>query len=166
MDVSCYTLFGKVRKVPVEDISFRPAVYGLIIKKGKILLLSNRQTGKYILPGGGIEIGEHIEEALIREVFEETGLTVSVGDLLTVEDYFFYYDPGNEAYHCLALIYTCNSFFGDLQSDAGVDAGDASPPRWASTTELTANQFQPHFESVYYRIKEYAGKQRNQENHS
>ena len=50
----------------------------------RVLLVKQRHEGKdiWMLPGGGIEAGENALEAAAREVKEETGLTVSVGNLL------------------------------------------------------------------------------------
>lgn len=54
----------------------RPSVRGIIIKDGKILMIHSMKYDYYKLPGGGIEKGESYEEALIREVKEESGYTI------------------------------------------------------------------------------------------
>ena len=54
----------------------RPSVRGIIIKDGKIALVHTVKFDYYRCPGGGIEAGETKEEALIREVKEESGLVV------------------------------------------------------------------------------------------
>ncbi len=51
----------------------RPSVRGIIIKNGKILMIHSLKYDYYKLPGGGIEKGESYEDALIREVGEESG---------------------------------------------------------------------------------------------
>lgn len=146
--VPCRTLTGGIRDVPIEAISFRPAAYGLIINEGEILLLRNRHTGKYIFPGGGVHIGERLEAAVIREVQEETGLTVTAESLAHLSDYCFYYAPSDEAWHCLSFFYHCRFYQGILQNDAGSDKEDAEPPRWVARSALTPEDFQPHFIDV------------------
>jgi nucleoside triphosphatase len=61
-----------------KQIYPEPTVGALIFnRKRKVLLLrSERWGGKYVVPGGHIELGEQIQEAVIREVKEETGLDV------------------------------------------------------------------------------------------
>ena len=54
----------------------RPTVRGIIEKDGKLALIHKREFDYYAFPGGGIDEGETYEEALIREVKEETGLIV------------------------------------------------------------------------------------------
>lgn len=51
----------------------RPAIRAIVIKKGKILLLHTERYQDYSLPGGGVSQGESLQQALIRELFEETG---------------------------------------------------------------------------------------------
>lgn len=52
----------------------------IIIRDGKILLLHRRKYGRryYLVPGGGVEEGETVEEAAVREAREETGLDVTL----------------------------------------------------------------------------------------
>ena len=56
--------------------STRPSVRAIIVRDGKLALVHNGKTDYYMFPGGGIEEGESHEEALIREVKEESGLVV------------------------------------------------------------------------------------------
>ena len=59
----------------------RVAVKAVIVCNGCFLLLERRQNGEegiYDLPGGGVETGESHTQALTREIFEETGLTVRI----------------------------------------------------------------------------------------
>jgi 8-oxo-dGTP diphosphatase len=57
---------------------FRPAIYGILIQDGQVLLVRAPQTflGVVGFPGGGIELGESPLEALRREFAEETGLEI------------------------------------------------------------------------------------------
>ena len=53
---------------------------------------------------GGVAPGERLEAALKREVREETGIEVEVGEMLFFKEDFFYYDPGDRAYHSCNLV--------------------------------------------------------------
>jgi len=66
----------------------RLAAYGVLLRDEQVLLtrISSRgfSAGTWTLPGGGVEHGEDVRSGLIREVYEETGLDVEVGDILDV----------------------------------------------------------------------------------
>ncbi len=61
---------------PAGTIGRRPSVRGIMEKDGRIAMMHSLKYGYYKLPGGGIENGETLEETLIREVREESGLQV------------------------------------------------------------------------------------------
>lgn len=61
---------------PNGSVGRRPSVRGIIIRDGKIAMMHSRKYNYYKLPGGGIEPGETLEDTLIREVREESGLIV------------------------------------------------------------------------------------------
>src|SRR5881296_435111 len=63
---------------------FRIGVNALIFDQGRILLAHRRDIDWWNLPGGGMEVGETVEEALYREVYEETGLQVEIEQLVGV----------------------------------------------------------------------------------
>lgn len=63
---------------------FRVAVYALVFDGERVLLALRRDIDWWNLPGGGMEAGETVDEAMRREVHEETGLEVEVGQLVGV----------------------------------------------------------------------------------
>ncbi len=85
--VLCHDIDGGTHVASVDQLSFRPSVYGVVVQDSKVLL--SRQWEGYDFPGGAIELGETIEEALVREVREETGLIVKQGSVLATEHDFF-----------------------------------------------------------------------------
>jgi len=69
---------------PESSARFRIAVSALIFHEGQILLAQRRDIDWWNLPGGGMEEGETVDEAVRREVYEETCLEVSVERLVGV----------------------------------------------------------------------------------
>lgn len=95
----------------------------LVMKRGK--RAEDENSGKYIGVGGHIEDGETPEECIIREVFEETGLTLKsfkLRGLLT-----FTFEHKDE----IAFLYTADDYDGELKVDC--NEGELS---WVDKTEL------------------------------
>ncbi len=74
------------------------------------------QWDGYDLPGGGVDIEEYIEEALVREVKEETGLDVLIDELVTAKNSFFTFRKKGKHTHSIALYYTAHVVGGELST--------------------------------------------------
>jgi len=140
--ITCDAFLGGTRTVPLEKLVFRPAVYGIIIYDGKMMVVTNRRTGKLWFPGGGVELGEQMATALKREVREETGLEIEVDNFEHFEENFFYCDPLNEAFHSLLFFYKCTpKTFTPIPSHLVYDL-EATDPRWVELDGLKPDDFE------------------------
>ena len=93
-----------------EQIYPEPTVGTFIFNKdGELLLLkSHKWPGRYVVPGGHVELGETIEEAAIREAKEETGLDIY--DLMFINFQEFIYDPSFwKKRHFIFFDYMCRT---------------------------------------------------------
>ncbi len=149
--IPCRSIYGKTVLVPRERLVFRPSVYAAIRYEDMVLLVQAHSTGKYMFPGGGVEPGERLEEALLREVREETGLDVEVERFAAFQESFFYYDPGDSAYHAYLFFYHCHPLNLDPHGLNRLIDEEAEQPAWVPLASLRAGQFQSHPE-VYANV--------------
>jgi 8-oxo-dGTP diphosphatase len=109
-------------------------VGALIIEEGRILLVERGREplkGWWSLPGGVVETGESLEQALRREVREETGLEVEIVCLLEVFERIMRDDAGATEYHYVLMDYLCRPAGGVLGA-----ADDASRVAWVAEAGL------------------------------
>ncbi|MGG1635598.1 NUDIX domain-containing protein [Paenibacillus sp. FSL K6-3182] len=95
---------------------------GAIIKDeaGRILLQRRSDYGDWGLPGGGMEAGEKIEDTMIREVLEETGLHVTEYDLYSIytgPNMQYRYPDGNEVVFVMFIFNVAVDLTGKLAED-------------------------------------------------
>lgn len=100
---------GKDMCVPCENGLINLRVGAIIMKDGQFLMVGNRRNPEYLYSvGGRIKFGETAEEAVIREVYEETGVSMEIERLGFVHENYFYGDaPANSG----KLIYEISFYF-------------------------------------------------------
>ncbi len=111
-----------------------PGVAALILKRREVLLVERGKAparGLWGLPGGAVEVGETTEEAVAREVLEETSVVVKPVELLTVFNSINRDEEDKVRTHFILFEYLCEYVSGDVV--AGDDAPDA---RWVSVDAL------------------------------
>jgi ADP-ribose pyrophosphatase YjhB (NUDIX family) len=119
-------------------LGVRPSVSAVIFDgRGRLLLQQRSDGGQWGLPGGSVEIGESVHDAVIREVREETGLQVTVLRLVGV-----YSDPtlqvvrypdGN-VWHYVSVCFECAVRSGELTTcDETLALRYVSPARLPAT---------------------------------
>lgn len=123
------------REYPSRPI---PSCTALILRPGEqgpeVLLVrraAEPRRGYWCLPGGSVEVGELMEDALVREVAEETGLVVRPLRLLGMMD-LITRDQGGVRFHFVLLQYLAEPVAGSLRASS--DAADA---RWVGIGELS-----------------------------
>jgi len=116
----------------------RLAAYGLISENNRVMLcrLSNRVakwTGYWTLPGGGVEFGESPEQAMMREVREETGLQVESRGVAGIDSIVD--TSGPEDRHGIRIIYYAKVVGGTLGSEL---TGSTDLCAWHQVDRLAA----------------------------
>ncbi len=153
--VECTTLYGKKKLIDAEKLVFRPAAYAIIMNEGKILLVNTKRTGKWFFPGGAIEKGETAKECVVREVFEETGIAVSVGELFSVKENFFYYDPLDIASQNFSFLYLCTPETLEISAGNNPDAKDETDKaEWVELDSLQPEQLQSFAAEVVEQLRQ------------
>lgn len=112
-------------------------VGAVVVKEGSLLMVRRGKEpylGRWSIPGGTLEYGEYLTDAVRREVMEETGIEIEVGDLLGILE--LWRDP-----HYVILDYVATP-----TDDADPRPGsDASEVRWVPLEEVPAMECTPRF---------------------
>lgn len=123
-------------------------VYAFIVRDDSVLLIKKARgpyTGKLDLPGGSLEFGEKPLEGLVRELKEETGLSIKNQKLLDFLSHTVIYQNNNEdveMYH-LGIIYQV-----EINDDEGVlkstsDGEDSNGAIWVKISEINHENLSP-----------------------
>jgi mutator protein MutT len=119
----------------VREFPDRPivGVGGVVVDQARVLIVKRAhepRKGEWSLPGGIVELGETLIDALKRELREETGLEVDVGDVVEVFDRVHRLD-GRIQYHFVIVDYLCRPVGGTLCA-----ADDAEDVAWVAADEI------------------------------
>ncbi|MGA5691755.1 NUDIX hydrolase [Cytobacillus pseudoceanisediminis] len=112
-------------------------VYALIYNKDseQILMVNNKGQG-WSLPGGAVEKNESLEQAVVREVEEETGLTIKAGNVLAVNEAFFQ----EKGHHALFITFEANILERECEIRYEEEITEI---KWVDLQR--ANKLMPHF---------------------
>ena len=101
-------------------------VGGVVLIDGRVVLIRRGKEplrGRWVIPGGTVELGETLHEAVVREMQEETGLLVAPREVVLVFDRIQREGPSVE-YHYVIIDYACEYVSGELK--AGSDADEVA----------------------------------------
>jgi mutator protein MutT len=127
-------------------------VGAVIIKDGKILLEKRKNEpgkGKWSIPGGLVELGETIEQTVIREVKEETGLEVEKPEHIDVVDNVVRDDNSEIKYHFVIIDYFVMLKGGTLKATS-----DAEELRWVTFDEVEKYDLTITFRAFFQRNRQ------------
>jgi 8-oxo-dGTP diphosphatase len=111
------------------------AVSAAIFRDGKVLVVRRARPpahGLYTLPGGGVELGETLEEAVIREVREETALEVAPVALAGYRQAIARDNAGRIERHFVILPFAARWIAGEISLNE-----ELAEAHWLAPTELT-----------------------------
>jgi 8-oxo-dGTP diphosphatase len=119
------------RRYPEQPI----VAVGVLLLDGDRVLLVQRarppQVGRWTVPGGGVELGETLEEAALRELGEETGLQCTLGPVVEVLDRVVRDATGRVEFHYVILDFLGTAPTGSLRA-----ASDCADARWVEVARL------------------------------
>ncbi len=140
--IEATSIFGNKIKISKEKFKLRTSAYGIIKHEEKLLLIKPRSCNKWFFPGGGIEQGELIEDAIIREVKEETGINTEIEKFFAHKETFFYYDPSDEAFQNYSFYYFCKPTTFNISEDFIASGDKSENPEWVDISTLKKEDFQ------------------------
>jgi 8-oxo-dGTP diphosphatase len=116
---------------------------GAVVIKGTEVLLVRRGSeplkGEWSLPGGALEVGETLQQGVVREVFEETGITVAPAGVIEILDRIIKdEESGRVRYHYVLIDFVCRVTSGSPRVGS-----DADEVRWVDRAMLEEYRVAP-----------------------
>lgn len=125
------------REYPARPII---AVGGVVFMEGRVVLIKRRHPplqGRWSLPGGGVQVGETLREAMQRELREEIGIDTRVGPLIDLFDHITRDPDGRVQYHFVLADYLCHQVGGRLRPGSDAESVAVADPDNLLLYELT-----------------------------
>ena len=132
-----------------------PGVAAVTFHNDKILLVIRGKSpslGKWGIPGGVVEVGETVEQAVVREVFEETNVVVKPVKLITVFNSISRDSEGKVRIHYVLIEYLCEYVSGEVKA-----ASDAPDAKWVPFREMDSIDMMESTRSFVKQVAEQEG---------
>jgi len=124
-------------------------VGAVVVRDGKALIIKRAhepRKGEWSLPGGLLELGESLQDAVRREIKEETSLDIDVGPVIETFDRVHRDDHGKIRYHFVIVDYVCWPNAGEA-----VPGSDAEGVAWVAADEIDDYKVNTHAKAVILR---------------
>jgi 8-oxo-dGTP diphosphatase len=121
-------------------------VGAVVVRDGKALVIKRAhepRKGEWSLPGGLLELGESLQDAVRREIKEETSLDIDVGPIIETFDRVHRDDHGKIRYHFVIVDFLCWANRGDA-----VPGSDADGVAWVTAAEIDDYGVNAHAKAV------------------
>jgi ADP-ribose pyrophosphatase YjhB (NUDIX family) len=121
-------------------------VGAVIVRDGRALIVKRAhepRKGEWSLPGGLLELGESLQDAVRREIKEETTLDVTIGPIIETFDRVHHDDQGRIRYHFVIIDFVCWAEGGEA-----VPGSDADGVAWVSANEIDDYAVNAHAKAV------------------
>ena len=132
---------------------FRYRAAAIIVEDGCILLVGNDKEDYLYSVGGGVHMGETAQEAVVREVYEETGVRFEIDRLAAINENFWRgngaYDKGLDCHEISLYFLMKPRGTKELSSDSYTRFGDREHMRWIPIDELDNYRYYPTFLKDY-----------------
>jgi len=121
----------------------------VIVRDGRALIVKRAhepRKGEWSLPGGLLELGESLVDAVKREIKEETNLDIEVGPVIETFDRVHRDDAGKIRYHFVIVDYVCWPITGDASPGS-----DAEEVAWVTASDIDSYNVNAHAKAVIER---------------
>lgn len=112
----------------------RVGVGAVVLRENRVLLVRRGAAparGLWAIPGGGLRLGENLQEGAEREILEETGIVIRAGAPVFTCDSFEKDEDGRVRFHYVVVDVTADYVSGEVKG-----ADDALEARWVSPGEI------------------------------
>jgi ADP-ribose pyrophosphatase YjhB (NUDIX family) len=144
-EVICFDDHGRATHVPPAEVTFCPAVYGVLLENNQVLLHLHPATGLWLLPGGVVDTHDRPEQALGRYFRAASSVTPVTGSLLLVEEQYRIDEKGR-AWHLPVLYYAVTR--PPAGSRSLIDFENPKQPEWVALDTLVPEQLQFGYDAI------------------
>ena len=121
-------------------------VGAVVVRDGRALIVKRAhepRKGEWSLPGGLLELGESLVDAVRREIKEETNLDIEVGPVIETFDRVHQDAAGKIRYHFVIVDYVCWPITGEASAGS-----DAEAVAWVAASDIDRYQVNAHAKAV------------------
>lgn len=143
--VAVVDIHGRVHPFPQTELTYSPAVCGVLIEENRALLCTAPTTGLYTFPGGRVQGGQTVEQAVRHYFRADTGITPLVQSLLMVEEQLVLDEESRPWQLSMMYYQLARPPVGHMGL---IDFENRAKPDWVALKNLTRQQMQFGYDAL------------------